>query len=482
MHKNQKGVVPLLLLVAGLGVVAFIILAGYAPFKDNLYSVLYRKSDSYAATAPEAKTYVMMNIGQAQPTVDRINEMVLRLGRGSDGQVKVGFADLSQYLLEIDPANDYQFKDQRTKKNIDTAVAANVPFFFHLFGANPFYSGSPDPTYSLYNHMTKDPNNLEWDQDNKPYIYDFKDPSGATYKSVTYSQLNTEFYKYKKRNLQQAVAKILEWTSQEPAKSLFAGVGLDPEIHLDTWNMPGKIYDYNPKAVGEFRLWLCGDCGEILGLPANQKLYMQGGKYAGKAKNMTLAQINSQFKTNFQSWAYVDPPRPAGGVFDKNDPWWNILHEFRVLMIKHMMQDQVDCIIEAGIPGDKIFTHQVPGAYAVGETIEIKFATPIETAEVTGANTGISIYGNVTTNQSMYDWIIRKSPSTPPRWGIMEFNPVNSDYAINKKALDTIYARGVKVVAPFQWDYNAIGDNPHTIRNTPFEKAIADFVKEHSAQ
>src|SRR3989344_107980 len=114
MHKNQKGVVPLLLLVAGLGVVAFIILAGYAPFKDNLYSVLYRKSDSHAATTPEAKMYIVMNVGNAIPTADRLNEMAHRLGRGSDGanNVKVGFSDLIQYLLMID-RNDpnYNFKD-----------------------------------------------------------------------------------------------------------------------------------------------------------------------------------------------------------------------------------------------------------------------------------------------------------------------------------------------------------------------------------
>src|SRR3989344_136275 len=477
---NQQGVAHLFLIVlllAGVGIGIYLV--------QNPAVFSPKAAERSSVPMPEAKTYVLMNVDGPLATVDRLNEMVERLGRGSD-DVRVGTSTNSQYLVEIDPSNDYQFKDQRVEPTIRAAVAANIPYGFHIFGANPFYSGSPDPLYSLYNHLTASNDNLEWDQNNQPYIYDPKDPTGALYKSVTYSQLNTEFYRYKKRNLQQMARKLLELSSTEPAKSLFAGVFLDAEVHLDTWNMPGKIYDYNPKAVGEFRLWLCGDCNEIQGLPENQKLYMTGGKYAGKGKNMTLAQINSRFNKSFPSWGYVDPAR----TINSNDPWWNIWHEFRVLMVKHMLQDQVDWLREAGIPSEKIFLHQVPGTYAVGQDIETKFATPIETAEADGGITGISIYGDATVNEAMYNWIIRKSPSNPPRWGIAEFNPLG-DYTKTKRALDMAYKKGVKIISPYQWDIDRGDfDNQFRIRNNntsesnngAFEKALVDFIKEHSPQ
>src|SRR3989344_3178518 len=46
---NQKGVAPILLLVGVIGIIAFLAIAGSAPFKTNLLSTLFPKDSSHAA-------------------------------------------------------------------------------------------------------------------------------------------------------------------------------------------------------------------------------------------------------------------------------------------------------------------------------------------------------------------------------------------------------------------------------------------------
>lgn len=54
MPKNfsQKGALSLLLLIAGLGAVAFLVIATSSEFKDQLFGRLYKKPKSFAASNP----------------------------------------------------------------------------------------------------------------------------------------------------------------------------------------------------------------------------------------------------------------------------------------------------------------------------------------------------------------------------------------------------------------------------------------------
>lgn len=63
MSLNEKGFAPLLLLVASLGVIIFLVVAGYGPFKDSLYSVLYRKTPTYAS---DSTSYINHIISSGQ--------------------------------------------------------------------------------------------------------------------------------------------------------------------------------------------------------------------------------------------------------------------------------------------------------------------------------------------------------------------------------------------------------------------------------
>ncbi len=61
MRFNQRGLAPLLLLIAGLGVIVFTVTAGYAPFKDNLYSILYRKNSLFASDSIPYINHIISN-------------------------------------------------------------------------------------------------------------------------------------------------------------------------------------------------------------------------------------------------------------------------------------------------------------------------------------------------------------------------------------------------------------------------------------
>lgn len=49
---SEKGAIPVLLLIAGVGLVGFLLVSSAAPFKDKLFGTLYPKSLSKAATVP----------------------------------------------------------------------------------------------------------------------------------------------------------------------------------------------------------------------------------------------------------------------------------------------------------------------------------------------------------------------------------------------------------------------------------------------
>lgn len=52
MINNQKGAVPVLILIAALGLVAFLVVSSSASFKDKLFAQLFPKRSSYALSEP----------------------------------------------------------------------------------------------------------------------------------------------------------------------------------------------------------------------------------------------------------------------------------------------------------------------------------------------------------------------------------------------------------------------------------------------
>lgn len=54
-QSNQKGAIPLLLLIATVGVIGFLLFSSLAPFKDHLFSIFYPKPPSHAAGSSVVK-------------------------------------------------------------------------------------------------------------------------------------------------------------------------------------------------------------------------------------------------------------------------------------------------------------------------------------------------------------------------------------------------------------------------------------------
>ncbi len=59
---NQIGAIPLLVLIAVIGLISVLIVVNFAPFKDRLLSSLFPKNSSFAASAPTTANFGKMNL------------------------------------------------------------------------------------------------------------------------------------------------------------------------------------------------------------------------------------------------------------------------------------------------------------------------------------------------------------------------------------------------------------------------------------
>src|SRR5204863_6060900 len=75
----------------------------------------------------------------------------------------------------------------------------------------------------------------------------------------------------------------------------------------------GKIYDYNPGMLRQFREWLAGT-GPYAGKPERGAPDLS----VYRRKNpLTLAQVDHIAGQHWSSWADVDPPRQFAGIDSK---------------------------------------------------------------------------------------------------------------------------------------------------------------------
>src|SRR4051812_1831904 len=68
-NQNEKGVIPILILVAAIGVIAFVAGTSLLPFKDRLLGSIFPKKESSAATGyPTGFSEVQVASGLSNPT------------------------------------------------------------------------------------------------------------------------------------------------------------------------------------------------------------------------------------------------------------------------------------------------------------------------------------------------------------------------------------------------------------------------------
>ena len=144
-------------------------------------------------------------------------------------------------------------------------------------------------------------------------------------------------------------------------------------------------------------------------------------------------------------------------------------------MIDQFAQEEVDWAREAGLSADRIYTHQTV-RYDNPNWMRYILASTMKTAQVEGGSLGITTLQELSFDEKLFADARKASPN----WGNFEFNPATEkkqDYKTFIKALRTIYRYKPHIVAPYMW--RNPGSEPfYTVKDSQFEKAIRDFIKE----
>ncbi|OCT12821.1 hypothetical protein A8709_21005 [Paenibacillus pectinilyticus] len=408
----------------------------------------YPKPASYGSTTPTSSD------------ATRMQDLKTRLIPNGDGPyVKVGWSTSIWYMGGLgnypamsiaetkNAAADYAWDaDARTAYKLNLTKTYNLPILFHMNGG---HWGGSSP---LVDYLSSDNNRVEWDQNNTPVFTKAVVGSGpidGQYFSL--SRLNTALYTYKKRNLQQAIAYVVNFDQANPG--LVVGVSLDSETIHASGNG-----DYNPFVIEEWRQWLQGT-----------GIYGASGAYAGQGKNpsyTSIAQFNTAMGTSFSSFAAIDPPRSNNGSV-----FWQEWQHWQKLLVDHHTQDMADWIQAAGMPAERIFSHEIAPSGLIDS-----FQDDPSVANLTPQGLGITTYGSYATNNSIF----QLAKNTNSSWGIFETNPTTpgnvASYTDDYNSLQYPWDNGAQVVCPNAWGWSDTETGGYNIRGTNYETAIKDFV------
>jgi hypothetical protein len=414
-----------------------------------LLAVLDRGSAVAAASQPDraadSQTLYLLPITDGTPSAERVRDIVARLG--PDGpDLRVGFSGVFRYMADVDPSRDFEIDTNRLAQIVAAARETGAPFLVHLNGGR-WAGGGP-----LVDWLAADVGTMAWDQQDRPWRHLV---DGEYHFSL--SAYNARYRQYKERNLRAAAAWLASFAAG-PDGELLVGVSTDSEVLLNLH----PYADYNPLAVREFRDYLAG-----------AGVYGPGGRWQADGRTLALRDLNARYGTRFRRWDHVSPPRENDG-----GPFWQDWQAFRELLVDHAVQEQVDWIREAGLPAEKIFSHQSPALNAD------VFGDTLATAQVDGGNAGVTLYGERTRDGSL----LARVRALDPAWGVFEYNPqpynaVGADFDQDLAALDLLRANAVRIVCPYHWDTlggtNEIG---YTIAGTPLEDALRTFVRLYRAE
>jgi hypothetical protein len=397
-------------------------------------------SSQAQASADWDSTLFLLPIVDGQPSAGRVWTIHQSLGRGG-AYLKVGFSAVFRYMADVDPSNDFAIVPTRLVEIVETARQTGAPFLVHLNGGR-WAGGGP-----LLEKLAADPAAMTRDQQGRPWPHQV---DGEYYFSL--AQANTAYRQYKQRNLEAAAAWLADFAAG-PDGSLLVGVSTDSEVIIH--HLP--YADYNPLAIAEFRQWLSAEGP-----------YGPDGRWARDGQGLSLAQANARYAKRLRRWSDLDPPGENDG-----SRLWQDWTTFRTLLVDHSVQEQVDWIAEAGLPGRMIFSHQSP---ALKPDV---FGDALSTAAVEGGNLGITLYGEQTRDQALLDTVRTLSPV----WGVFEYStgPLDPDTLFT--SLDLLRSRAPRIVCPYHWDdLGGPNEAGYTIMGTPLETALRRLVTVYADQ
>lgn len=283
-------------------------------------------------------------------------------------------------------------------------------------------------------------------------------------------------------------------------------------IEVETQMEGGRFGDYSPYSITEFRDWLThrniydDRNGERRG-----EGFPGGGRWMSdpspKDHNGPGPSFNDYFGTAFQTWSlaywdldvypnalpleakgmpsngeqgYVEGGFDAPRTEDKTNVYWlawsddDLRHPgFRQRLVRQWVADSTRWLHEAGIPKQRIFSHQVPGQ-SYGDVRLMLGASPAWTADTPDGSIGITTYFGAASDTSSFSQIT----GLDSNWGIFEYHP----YPINSMAAPpNAYSHSLNVcmrfrshiLTPISWqDLNQKQSKDFIVNRGPFPDAI----------
>lgn len=484
---------------------------------DPAYSALWR-----GVTPPSARPFFLLPALSGVPD-HAIGPLEFRYRPYESQTIRAGMRVPILYLrTTLGARGDYAFDprfdtaqasggrriaDDSLGAALDAAAAHDLPLLVTLNGGIWSDAAFSAPQWDLNDALEEDVANCQWNERDEVMPDDMlkhlpgSQAAPELARALTFNVYAGDVRHYKKRNLQQAAAVLVPWMRAHP--QLFVGVNLDPDVYINPFFSEAQWYDYNPGTLRQFRHWLAGT-GPYTGasLPGVPDL----SSYR-RASPLTLAEVSRLAGRDCANWDDVDPPRSfprePGREFWR-DPWTHQWEQFRRHLVSLHYDDLARWLIEAGIPGTRIWSSQgLAGTTPGCMPLALDEPSPVrnyDSAGVTvagsrprGAQLGAILYGSAASNDTSTETgqpLHTILSDVDPHFAVVEFNTADlqdpgarPDYASAYRGLRDLWNAGASFVSPMAWngssglDPDAPGYAAHTAwRDTPLEDAALDFV------
>ena len=306
---------------------------------------------------------------------------------------------------------------------LDIATRHQAPLLISLDGGVWADSKFSAPEWDIVDVLEQDDSHVQWNQHGQTEPDDALTNLPGSYDSPQLARMmslniyNTRYRAYKKRNLQLAVQRIVEWMVSHPTPPVT--INLDPDSYINPWFYQKQWYDYNPATIRQFREWLTGT-----------GVYQAGAALHGKGYTFPLSIINTVADQHWQEIDQIDPPR---GPLDTDDPWYHLWIQFKRHLVAEHYADLARWAAQVGLPTQQIYTGQafIDAAAAVHLDDPAlnwldQAGVSIEGSKPPDGHIGTILYGSTTRNEGAP----RSGPSllwniqrTDPAWGVVEFHP-----------------------------------------------------------
>ncbi|MDQ2733034.1 MAG: hypothetical protein M3Y56_15360, partial [Armatimonadota bacterium] len=313
-------------------------------------------------------------------------------------------------------------------------------------------------------------------------------------------------------------ARVVESYKEFPDTVLATSGPIESEMH----NGDNKWGDYSPFTIAEFRDYLThrgiyspdGLRGEF-GYPGGLMFFVDPSPDRPVGTHPSFNQV---FGTHFTTWSLRDwdpklfpgrvpldasgMPKPGeqgfiAGGFDAprvwpgeappegiqaegNDRFWDSWagvdddHPgFREKLLNFWLQDYTRWLAGAGMPRDRIYTHQIPGeSYGMGRLSH--GASAVSTADTPHGSIGITTYFGAASDTKVFEKIVARNPN----WGIFEYHPhpIGALTAPESEYLHSLYTCiqfRAHILTPISWTDR---DKDFVVYKGPFAAAMKDVM------